>query len=283
MNERTIVFGEGGGLIGTLCLPQTAPSSPALGQVLFNAGVVHRVGPHRINVRLARALAKRGIPSIRFDLAGLGDSPRSAQGRDFEAQAVVDLKSAMDTLGREAGVGHFALFGFCSGGPHSYATAQADERVAGLLLYDAYIFPTIRSRINRYLRSIQRKGLFPAVGGWLGRLPGHLRKRAAGENEGMATGFRIPSRAEFARTLGVLHERGTSVRVMYSGGFRELYNYAEQFEDVFGATGVTRYVSCEYLPDMDHTATQIAAQAEFMQRIEAWVVELDERCRGAAR
>lgn len=97
MTERSIAFGANNGLIGTICEPSALSSNDGgLGWILFNAGVVHRVGPHRINVRLARMLANQGIASIRFDLAGLGDSSRADGQLPFEAQAVSDLSSAMD-------------------------------------------------------------------------------------------------------------------------------------------------------------------------------------------
>ena len=51
MIERSIAFGADGGLIGTLCLPSIpGANGSGVGQILFNAGVVHRIGPHRINV-----------------------------------------------------------------------------------------------------------------------------------------------------------------------------------------------------------------------------------------
>ena len=77
MSESTILFGSKGGLVGTLALPDEGNDGHAdIGFLFLNAGVVHRVGPHRINVRIARQLAARGIPSIRFDLCGHGDSVR---------------------------------------------------------------------------------------------------------------------------------------------------------------------------------------------------------------
>jgi hypothetical protein len=41
---------------------------------MFNMGANHRIGPRRINVKLARVLAARGVSSLRFDLGGVGDS-----------------------------------------------------------------------------------------------------------------------------------------------------------------------------------------------------------------
>jgi alpha-beta hydrolase superfamily lysophospholipase len=283
MIERSLAFGPEGSLIGTLCLPDAGAGRKArVGQVLFNAGVVHRVGPHRINVKLARDLARRGIPSIRFDLAGLGDSAAPRGELSFEDQAVADVRAAMDLLATEGGVERFSLFGFCSGGCHSYATAIADPRVAGLLMYDTYIYPTPRSRMNRYLAPIRSRGLLRTAGGWLRRRPGTLRRwlrGLVGAPVAVAPGaegslFRVPSRAEFARQVTALHERGVKVGVMYSEGFED-YNYRDQFVDAFREFGLPRFVSSDYLETMNHTATVIATRDDFARRIEDWTAALD--------
>src|SRR5690606_33422878 len=77
---------------------RTAPETgrAAIGVVLLNAGVVHRVGPHRLNVSLARRLAGVGLTSWRVDLSGIGDS-RPIPGRlTFRESAVQDIRLTMD-------------------------------------------------------------------------------------------------------------------------------------------------------------------------------------------
>ena len=59
MHELAVSFGPLKHLSGTLALPdELAPAG--VGFVMLNAGVVHRIGPHRFNVRLARRLADQG-------------------------------------------------------------------------------------------------------------------------------------------------------------------------------------------------------------------------------
>ena len=38
--------------------------------VMLNAGLIHRVGPFRMNIELAERLARRGIDLFRFDAVG---------------------------------------------------------------------------------------------------------------------------------------------------------------------------------------------------------------------
>ena len=290
MNEQSFAFGDNGGLVGTVCFPPVwQPASAKVGVVLFNAGVVHRIGPHRINVRLARWLAANGIPSIRFDLAGQGDSARSDGIFGFEEQAVEDIRAAMDFLGLKAKISRFVLFGFCSGGVHSYATAKVDERVAGLLLYDTYIYPTLRSRINRYIVKIRARGMIVSITNWLNRqLIVRISKLPAVFNSDPASAvapqtglFVTPGKSEFAKTLTHLNRNGMRIGMIYSGGF-EQYNYRNQFADAFKEFGINDYVRSEYLPEMNHTATLTEQQAVLMQIIVRWCVELNESLNAAS-
>ena len=282
MSEQSFAFGDNGGLVGTICLPPVSqPAIAKVGVVLFNAGVVHRIGPYRINVRLARWLAANGIPSIRFDLAGQGDSARSLGSRPFEKQAVEDIRVAMDFLGSVAKIRRFALFGFCSGGVHSYATAKVDERVAGLLMYDTYIYRTLWSRINRYIVKIRSRGLVVLTARWIGRLFGVFQSSPASADSPQPGLFVTPDKAEFAETLTRFRRRGMKIGMIYSGGF-EQYNYRNQFADAFKEFGIAEFVTSEFLPEMDHTATLTAQQAAFMQVIGRWCVELNEFARTAS-
>src|SRR3954464_13203392 len=77
LTEEVLQFGEGGRLFGILTLPSVRPRNahklPVF--VFLSAGLLHRVGPYRLHVRLGRELARMGFTSLRVDLAGTGDSP----------------------------------------------------------------------------------------------------------------------------------------------------------------------------------------------------------------
>ena len=61
MNEQTVVFGPEQHLVGTITQPaQAKPGHAAVLVLLTNAGVIPRIGPHRLNVKLARHLASMG-------------------------------------------------------------------------------------------------------------------------------------------------------------------------------------------------------------------------------
>ena len=276
--ELSIAFGENKGLIGTICRPSTPVSGPTgLGMVLFNAGVIHRIGPHRLNVRLARRLAEQGIPSIRFDLAGLGDSARPSGNHSFEAQAVSDLRSAMDALGSNAQTQRFALLGLCSGAVHGYATSFADDRVVGLLIFDNYRYRTLKARLNLYSMRVREHGLPRAVGGWILRKVSTALKsvgKAKGRSDDVAFISTGPSKPEFAKGLKTLLDRGVKIGLIYTGEAFDFYNYERQFQDAFHGLGVAHRVTVSFLPDLDHAATSIAVQADLVLRIQRWAVDL---------
>lgn len=98
MNDATLSpvrFGVGNSLVGMVAMPtHQAPATAAC--LLFNMGANHRVGPRRINVKLANALAARGMASLRFDLGGVGDSDALDTASDLQTRSVHDLQAAMD-------------------------------------------------------------------------------------------------------------------------------------------------------------------------------------------
>jgi pimeloyl-ACP methyl ester carboxylesterase len=143
-DERTLRFGPQQGLMGLL---NHREADAPVACILLNVGVTHRVGPRRLNVKLARALGAKGVTSLRFDLAGLGDSEAPAPGTAHTDQFAADLQSAMDGVEQAIGVGRFVLLGICSGAVNAYRVAQRDPRVVGLMMYDGYAHPTWRTRV----------------------------------------------------------------------------------------------------------------------------------------
>jgi len=286
MREVTIGFGENDGLVGTVTLPDGPGRGPAgavgagtgaggVGLVLTNAGIVHRVGPHRINVRIARRLAEQGIPSIRFDLGGHGDSARLTGQHSFEAQAVLDVRAALDALGSVAGVERFAVFGLCSGAYHAYETALVDERIVGLLMFDAYRYPTWKTHVLHYLNGARQPHFARRVLGFTRRAV-----VALGHREGEDAALRanpelgrvnyIPTRSAFAAGLRSLLDRGVNIAMIYSGGEMRNYNYRKQFRDTFAPFGIGDRIPATFLPHVDHQASTLAHQAELMRLIVGW-------------
>ena len=129
IEEQLCRFGEEDQLFGILSRPVRSDGGPAV--VLFNAGAVHHVGPHRLNVMLARELAAAGFACLRFDLESLGDSVLRAPGREnhpYPPNAGADARAALDYLQRRFGFGRFVGIGLCSGAHTAFhAAVDLDE------------------------------------------------------------------------------------------------------------------------------------------------------------
>lgn len=272
MNESLVTFGDAARLVGVITSPAGPSAQTAC--LLMNAGVIHRIGPHRLNVRLARALAARGVMSLRIDLSGLGDSEVARAGRSFRDQAVADLRAAMDVVEREHGIHRFIVIGVCSGAVNGYATALADARVTGLLMFDGFAFPTIKTRVLRRWIGLRRL----PVAAWPAKLASTVlrlvgAKRPAPADDTDQPGDH-PTPPQFQADMDGLARRGVALYLGFSGSFLDHYNYQDQMRDAFPSAAFVHGMRCDYLPHVDHTITSLAAQRRFVDDVTTWVVEL---------
>jgi len=120
--EELCRFGPERRLFGVLCRSAQASDCAVL---MLNAGSVHHIGPNRVYVTLARALAARGRHSLRFDLASIGDSvapPGAPENHPYPPTAARDVRAALDFLARR-GYRNFIVLGLCSGAHTAFHAA----------------------------------------------------------------------------------------------------------------------------------------------------------------
>jgi len=266
--ERLVRFGAADHLVGVVTVP-AQPRAGAPACLLMNAGVVHRIGPHRINVKIARALADDGITSMRLDLSGLGDSAPAPGALHSAGQAQVDLGAAMDLVRAEYGIDRFVVFGVCSGAINAYRLALADPRIVGLAMFDGYAYPTFKTHVVRRWRRFRslpwRTLASKPAQWWRGR---HAARPV--EEDGDAQ-LAIPTRQEFRAAMERLHARGVSVWLYYSASFLEAHNYHGQLRDAFRNAPFLDRIRYDYRPDVDHTLTTLAAQRTLIASMREWV------------
>lgn len=243
MAETLHGFGEG--LVGTISRPLgRTPRGTAL--VLLNAGLVHRAGPYRLYVQLARHLAALGYVVLRFDQSGLGDSLLSPGVSDNRKRD--EVAAALDLVARETGVTRFVLGGLCSGADDAFNLAPLEPRVAGLMLLDGVGYPTRGYRMRHYLPRL----LSPLR--VLRFLRRHLRRAPAGDEVAGTDDLRdFPSRAEATRRLLSLDERGVDTLLLYTGGVAYYHNHRRQARECFGKVMRSPRMATEYWPECDHT------------------------------
>ena len=202
--ETAARFGEGERLFGVLCRPAVATErTPVV--IMISVGRNSHIGWRRMSVENARALAHMGVASLRFDLAGIGDSaPRPGQPAQtlYTDWPALDVTEAIDFV-TEFGLGPVVLFGVCSGAYVGLQAAINDGRVSGLVAANIYRLVWDPSEsVEQALRYGNRR-IGPAVGRLLTRE--RMAKALAGEAD-LWQGF-VHALKRVYRRLGVLAMR----------------------------------------------------------------------------
>jgi pimeloyl-ACP methyl ester carboxylesterase len=262
--ERAFRFGRARHLVGVAGIPPGAHR--AVGVIVLNTGLMHRVGPFRLHVELTRRLNALGYPTLRFDLSTLGDSGASAEAASREQQIAADVADAMALLGHQSGCTRFVLVGLCRGAQAAHAAACTEAAVTGAIFLDGYIYRTAGFRLRHYLPRL----LNPAR--WRGFLARKLRQAA--EPEEASFGSIYPPRARVRRELAGMLARGLKLYFVYSGGIGEQFNHPRQFRECYGR-GVARHpaVRMDLLDGTDHTYTLVCDRLRLFGHVEGWLLE----------
>lgn len=270
--ETVIQFGGPTKLSGVLTEPVFRRAGAPV--VLFiNAGIVHRVGPFRLHVQVARLLAKQGFASLRLDLSGLGDSQSRTGKLSKDERVRCDIDDAMEYLTRNGLGSNFVVMGLCSGAYHTHQVAVTDSRVVGAIFLDGIVFRTTgyfwRHCVGRWFRprfwrnAIKRR--------WLGA----MRKDAdvlheAGNKLAEAEYFQVTrSRQAIADELRALQNRDCQLLFVYTGDYDDICD-REQFQEMFGIQPSDQ-VQVDYLAQASHTYRIAKHREELSQRIASWM------------
>ena len=150
IRETLVRFGDGEYLVGVVSepTPPAARQRPAF--IFLNAGLLHRIGPSRTYVMLARRLAGLGFTGLRFDHGGIGDSCNRRDTLSAEEGEASEVVRAMDFLIGTRGLSSFVLVGLCSGARMALKVGGMDERVTGVVSLDGQTFRTWRFWWHRF-------------------------------------------------------------------------------------------------------------------------------------
>jgi exosortase A-associated hydrolase 1 len=150
--ERALVFPCAGAWLYGVLSPAPAPCRRAV--LIVVGGPQVRTGSHRQFTLLARSLARAGVPALRFDYRGMGDS--DGEARDFE-RVQEDLRAAIDCLISELPeVDEVVLWGLCDGASAAALYAPLDARVTGLALLNPWLRTdggVARATLKHYYRA----------------------------------------------------------------------------------------------------------------------------------
>jgi pimeloyl-ACP methyl ester carboxylesterase len=289
MKEVAIQFGVSKTVIGIVSDPAADGSSrPAV--ILLNSGIIHRVGPNRLYVTLARRLARAGFVTLRFDLSGIGDSVIRRDNVPFERSAVQETQEAMEYLTTTRGVDRFLLAGICTGAVVAYHTARSDKRVLGAVLINGqgYI-PESEEAIHAYLASRQRRRYYLSRALYNFQSWRKLATGRVGYGDILGSlGFRSEGRrstkhqpnskaAEVAAGFRSLADQGTEMLFLYSSGDPGIEELELILEGKVAELSARATVQYRVVEKADHMFTALASQEEFLRRTEDWLQEIAAR------
>jgi alpha-beta hydrolase superfamily lysophospholipase len=282
VRERVVRFGLTSGLAGILSTPRR-PRHGTPYIVLVNAGIVHRVGPNRLYVDIARALSAIGFSALRFDLSGIGDSDAIAGGASLAGSAVSDVRAALDYLERSRQARSFVICGLCSGADYSMLTSFSDARVVGTILIDPSVKRTRRSRLIHHARRLRHAATWsrvirlqhPIWGKSLRRLRGLTVVQAAESQSEQHADEYPTSESEPQVRLQLKHtiERGVQLMLVFTGGVNQQYNYRNQLFDLLPGFDFRDQLRLEFMPETDHSVSDGPSRAALLRAICDWMCD----------
>lgn len=264
MIERALAFGDDRSLAGVVTDPGPAAETDALPAVIFlNSGLMHRVGPNRLYVRLARRLAEQGFRSLRFDLSGIGDSRAARDRLSIRERWVAETRSAMDVLAAENGAASFVLIGNCSGAAASFLTAHEDVRVVGLGLINLQG----RKVLRHYLRLVTASPV-----SWRRLLHGRAKVptlRFLSRQVVGGSGRRQPP--SFVRGLTSLAQRGVYLLLVNSEWDSGYDYFHRKHRPAFDGAPLAGRVVMDVVPGANHDLGLVANQDRLVSSVDRWM------------
>jgi pimeloyl-ACP methyl ester carboxylesterase len=272
-NEEPLQFGEAGRMFGILTLPQRgaagAKSAPVF--LFLNAGVLHRVGPLRMYVRLARELARHGFASFRVDLSGVGDSPPRA-GSSYRDSVTADFTAIEQALEARLGCQQIIVIGLCSAADNAIRLAPHHPRISGMVLFDPICFedPGFRSRALKKL--LVDKLMHPVQ--TLVVLKRQATKFLKGKRRIDPLSLRdLPDRDQIKEAFKCLREREGHALSIFTSYATIYYNRRGQLAQVLDFDGEGRTLTEIFWPDVEHTYMLDVHRQRLIGEVVAWVMQ----------
>ncbi|KVP42017.1 alpha/beta hydrolase [Burkholderia ubonensis] len=264
-------------LIGILCC-STGKSPPKSGNpalLIVNTAANPRSADGRVGVRMARAIARSGVTTLRIDINGVGDSglqaPDDQAGIPYSSRAIDDIAAAATWLD-EQGYQDIVAIGICSGAYEALHAAARSRVLAGVIAINLsrFIWPdhltldaVLKARSNsargywvsgrdwrRWKRLVtERRDLRPILRSLAGNLVARVRVPAMD----VAARFGWTPRDNTPR--GMMHElarRGVWTLLVYGELDPGIDDVHRHFGSPARAFRRSRHVRIRTLPQLDH-------------------------------
>lgn len=255
-----VKFGPEERLVGVLSGGSLPASAPTL--ILPSAGLLPRAGPFRLHVELAQRLVPRGIRTFRFEVPGVGETPRLGEWGSRDATL-----AALDHLSSRYGCQNFVVGGVCSAADVGWSAALMDERVTAVVMLDGLSFTGPWFHVARLAGLLRR----PARDWWRVVLRWIDHVRTVSPTADMADYREWPDRREAQRQFASLVARDVRSLWIYTGGYSDRFLHPRQFAWSFGKAARDDKVAMHYWPDCDHTFYARAHRDRLLATVENWL------------
>jgi hypothetical protein len=275
-----------GPLFAVLAEPVGTPKTGVSG-IFLNAGAVRRIGPNRMWVEAARRWAARGVPTLRVDLGGIGDSDGDGMrfrdvGAFYEPELEKEVVALIDEVFRRQLGDRVVLGGLCAGSYWSFHGAARDNRVRAALMMNPRLLVWDTELVAR--REVRTLTELQKVAGWRRLLRGEVTlSRMRAVMRALAIHLRTtlrPKRGHLANAveelLARLRANGTRVLMAFSDD-EPLHDELER-DGFFARLGEWPNLEVRKLPGRDHTFRPIVAQRAVHALLDS---ELDRVLEGA--
>ncbi|MEM9365123.1 MAG: alpha/beta fold hydrolase [Planctomycetota bacterium] len=266
MIEQGFRFGTDDTLMGVLSRPAHTNQEVPVALIL-NAGIVHRVGPFRLHVDLARALAERGYPSLRIDLSGIGDSEIRNELPEGSDRVELDVADAMASLNADLGTQTFVPIGLCSGAYKSHQVAFRNEHAVGGVFLDGIVYETWGHARRKLLGKMRYRRVRNAI---KQRLVKEEPLWAAPSDFDTAEFFSTDQPArEVADEIKAMLQRQMQLLFLYTEGYEDISS-ARQFKEMFDIDPDGEQLQVDYNVNFEHTLRLTSHRRTVIERIAGW-------------
>jgi acyl transferase domain-containing protein/pimeloyl-ACP methyl ester carboxylesterase len=268
MSRIALRFGRKEHLIGVIHEAENQPR--ALGILLWNTGISHRIGPFRVHVEMAEKLAQLGFTVFRFDLSRLGDSDMAEHDVSIQDMFTQDIKDAAQILEDRYQIKDMISIGICSGAVDAWYHACQDPRIRGIVMVDSFVYPTFRHELQFFMKRIfstkrWKRYITRAL------LPWVAQQALSPVNDFLDPNY--PTQSVAATETQKLVDRGTEMLVVYTGGFHPWYSYKNQFQAMLKSINFKKKLQLEFWPEVDHLFTLMEDRKRFLRLVQIWIQE----------
>jgi pimeloyl-ACP methyl ester carboxylesterase len=289
VTEEVATFGCSQSLVGILTNPPlTTLRKLSPGVIILGAGMVHRVGPNRLSVKIARVLGQLGFTTLRFDFSGVGDSFVRKDHLPYHKSVILEAQEAMDFVHSAKGIQRFILLGICTGAMNSFEIARRDPRVQGIFLINPAggFDRSARAELADYFGKRKkaqgiRKGKIFNPKNWWRAITGqidytNLKGILSFQGKRLLFGQKrfLPNTESAFDTLFQLTQKGVNVQFVISGEDPQVKNYfGALLMDKISKRRFAGKVLIDVIKQADHTFTSLSSQPELFQVIQNFALK----------